>query len=334
MRYIIKPGFIFRPGSTDILTGNGGFNFMDSFILFEQLLVLLALMLTGFTAYKTKLIDDHTYGHLSSLMVWILNPFLMISGVIGKNSSIPGKMIIENIITVCLFYGILFIIGLIYAAVMRNKGNESYLNRFMILFPNVGFMGVPLVKAVFGSEYIVLVAFYMLAFNLLCYSYGIYLAARGGGNREKFNPRKLISPGSVTAILSIVIFAFHINVPAPVASYVEYLGNTSISLSMIIIGVFLARMDWKTAFAKKKYFIFVIADMIIIPVIFVFLSRFLPFDDTVISIGRIMLCMPVASMTCMFSQEYGGDGSECAKIIALTTVCTVFTAPLVIWIAG
>lgn len=93
-------------------------------------------------------------------------------------------------------------------------------------------------------------------------------------------------------------------------------------------------MDWKTAFAKKDYFIFAIADMIVIPAVFVFLNRFLPFDDTVISIGRIMVCMPVASMTCMLSQEYGGDGSECAKMIALTTVCTVFTTPLVIWIAG
>jgi len=307
---------------------------MNSIILFEQLLVLLALMFTGFTAYKTRLIDDNTYSHLSSLMVWILNPFLMLSGVIGKDAAIPGKMILENVLSVCIMYGVLFLVGFVYAAVMHYKGNDSYLYRFVMLFPNVGFMGVPLVRAVFGSEYIVLVAFYMLAFNLLCYSYGIYLAARGGGYREKFDPKKLITPGSVTAVASIIIFAFHISVPGPVASYIDYLGNASIAFSMMIIGVFLARLDWKTAFSKKDYFLFALADMVIIPLILVYLSRFLPFDDTVVSILRIMICMPVASMTCMFSQEYGGDGSECAKIISLTTVCTVFTAPLVIRIAG
>lgn len=307
---------------------------MNSYILFEQLLVLLALMGTGFVAYKTKLIDDHTYGHLSSLMVWILNPFLMISGVIGKDNTIPEQMILENILMVMILYGSLFLLGFVYVWVMHHKGNKSYLYRFIMLFPNVGFMGVPLVKEIFGSEYIVLVAFYMLAFNLLCYSYGIYLSARLGGNREKFHPEKLLSPGTVTSILSICIFAFHIHVPAPVVRYVDYLGNTSIAFSMIIIGVFLAKMDWKSAFAKKEYFVFVLTDMIIIPLLFVFMTKFLPFHHIVLSVSRIMICMPVASMTCMFAQEYGGDGSECAKIIAMTTVCTVISAPLVIWIAG
>lgn len=39
-------------------------------------------------------------------------------------------------------------------------------------------------------------------------------------------------------------------------------------------------------------------------------------------------------MTCMMAEEYGGDGSECAKIITITTLCTIVTASLVILIAA
>ncbi len=307
---------------------------MNSGILFEQLLVLLAFMITGMVAYKTHLIDDHTHAHLSSLMVWILNPFLMISGVIGKDATISGGLVMQNILMVALCYGGMFLIGFAFIMLFRIKGNISYMYRLVMMFPNVGFMGIPLVKVIFGDEYIVYVAFYMLAFNVICYTYGIHLSARLGGKTEKLDLKKLISPGTVTSLMSILIFALHISVPAPMKSYVDYLGNTTIPLSMLIIGVSLAKLNWKEAFSSVYYYIFVVVRMLIVPIIIVALTKHLPVDPVILGVFQIEICMPVASMTCMIAQEYGGDGSEPAKLIALTTIVTVITAPLVILIAG
>lgn len=305
---------------------------MDSWILFEQLMVLVALMATGFIAYRTKLIDDNTYSHLSSLMVWILNPFLMISGVIGKTADISGQMVLENIAMVGILYGSFFLIGFVYIFLMRLKGNETYLYRFVMLFPNVGFMGVPLVRQMLGAEYIVYVAFYLLAFNLIVYSYGIHLASRIGGNREKLRFRKMISPGTITAILAILIFALKLDLPAPVVSYVDFMGNTSITVSMLIIGVFIARLDFRTAFSKKDYYIFTVAKMFLVPFLLICLCKILPFDEKVEGVFQILCCMPVASLTCMMSQEYASDGTECAKLIAISTIVTVVSAPVVIFL--
>lgn len=307
---------------------------MNSGILFQQLLVLMALMITGVIAYKTNLIDDHTQGKLSSLMVWILNPFMMISGVIGKNDSISSEFIVQNVIMIGLMYGLLFLLGFVYIAILRYRGPVSYLYRLVMLFPNVGFMGVPLVREMFGNEYVVYVAFYMLGFNVICYTYGVHLSARLGGNTEKFHWKNLISPGIFTAILSILIFFLHLELPGPMTSFVNYLGTSCIAFSMIIIGTNLAKTGLKKAFSRKEYYIFTAMKMVVIPLILVYLSRFLPFDRNVIGVFQIMICMPVASMTCMFAQEYGGDGSECANMISLTTVVTVLTAPLVIMLVG
>lgn len=307
---------------------------MSSGVLFQQLLVLLAFMCTGMICYKTNIIDDHTYKHLSSLMVWILNPFLMISGVLGKNTGISQGLVMQNILMVLLCYGSMFAIGFLFIFIAGIKGKRSYMYRLVMLFPNVGFMGIPLVKAIFGNEYIVYVAFYMLAFNVICYTYGIHLSARLGGREEKLQLKKLITPGTVTALLSIGIFALHIQVPDPVKSYCDYLGNATIPFSMLIIGVSLAKQNWKLAFAKKDYYIFAAARMLLVPIILVFISRQIPIDPVVVGVFQIEICMPVASMTCMIAQEYGGDGSEPASLIALTTILTVITAPLVILIAG
>lgn len=305
---------------------------MNIAILFQQLLVLVALMATGFVSYRTKLIDDGTYDHLSSLMVWVLNPFLMISGVIGKNNSVSTKMIWQNVVMVSGMYFALFLIGFIYCFALKYKREKSYLYRMELLFPNVGFMGVPLVRAMFGNQYIVLVAFYMLAFNIISYSYGIYLASSYGNNKSKFDIKKLLSPGTVTAVISILIFSLHLELPVPVVTFVGYLGDTSITMSMMIIGVFLGKMNWKIAFSKAEYLVFLVADMLIIPLVLGTLMELLPFDEKIIRIAQIMVCMPVASMTCMFTQEYAGDGTESAKLIALTTISTIVTAPLVVYL--
>lgn len=174
------------------------------------------------------------------------------------------------------------------------------------------------------------VAFYLLAFNVICYSYGVYLASSMGENKEKFQWKKLLSPGTFSSVIAILIFVFHISVPAPIETFVNYLGDTSIAMSMIIIGISLAQMDWKSAFSKKEYYIFSFVRMFLIPLVLVYFSNFLPFDKTVIGVYQIMICMPVASMTCMLSQEYSGDGSEAAKIISITTILTVISAPLII----
>lgn len=307
---------------------------MSSFILFQQLLVLLALMITGVIAYKTNIVDDHTYSHLSTLMVWILNPFLVISGVIGKNLDISVQIIKENLMMVILLYGVFFLLGFVYIFVMRITDKDSYLYRMMLLFPNAGFMGIPLVREIFGPQYIVLVAFYMLGFNVLCYSYGIHLASRYGGNTEKFNPKNLLQPGTFTALIAIIIFALQISLPAPVVSYIDFMGNTCITLSMLIIGVALGQTNWKETFATLHYYIFTVVKMFIIPVIMILIGKCLHVNPYVFGVYEIMACMPVASMCCMFTKEYAGDGNEAAKVIAITTVMTVVCAPLVVLLVG
>ena len=57
----------------------------SAFIILQQMLVLFGMMLVGYFCYKIDWIDDHTYGKLSKIVVNILNPLLVIDGVLGKN---------------------------------------------------------------------------------------------------------------------------------------------------------------------------------------------------------------------------------------------------------
>ena len=73
---------------------------MNYQIIFEQLLVLLAVMATGYISFKVNILDTNGYSQLSSLVVRVLNPFLMISGVLGKRIAFSSEEIGQNIILV------------------------------------------------------------------------------------------------------------------------------------------------------------------------------------------------------------------------------------------
>ena len=307
---------------------------MNYWILFEQLLVLLAMMATGYAAYSLRIIDDKGYIQLSSLVVRILNPFLMISGVLGKRIAFSSNEIGQNIILVCVLYSILFLLGLLYVHLIRCSTNRAYLLRMLILLPNVGFMGIPLVKEILGTEYIVLVAFYILGFNLIAYTYGIHLSAKYGGKSAKFSLKTLFNTGVICAVAAIIIFAYHIVLPVPVASFINYLGESCIVLSMIVVGAFLAKTNLKTVFLRKENLLFVFVFMFLVPLLMVVFSKRIPCNTNIAAVFGIMACMPVGSANCMFAQEYGGDGTEAAQIVASTTISTVITAPLVFYLAN
>ena len=306
---------------------------MSNIILFQQLLILLTIMFVGYISYRCKIIDNNGYNQLSSLVIKILNPFLMISGVLGNNVNFSANLINQNIILVCFFYLMLFVFGFIFIKTIKCKDNSSYLYRMLILLPNVGFMGIPLVKEVLGSKYIVLVAFYILGFNIIAYTYGVYLSYKFGGKNPELDYKKIINIGTISSFLSIGIFASKVSLPVPLISFVNYMGESCIVMSMIVIGAFLAKENLKSIFLNLENIVFIFAYMIVIPLLMIFIAKKLNFDPKIFAVFQIMTCMPVGSVTCMFAQEYGGDGTKAAHLVATTTVATIVTVPAVFYLS-
>ena len=59
---------------------------VDIQVIFAQMLMLFAMMLTGYFIWKKEWFDEAAYQKLSKIVVNILNPILVIYGVVGKES--------------------------------------------------------------------------------------------------------------------------------------------------------------------------------------------------------------------------------------------------------
>lgn len=307
---------------------------MNIFVVIQQMLVLLVMMLVGYIVFRIKWLDGNACSRMSKIVVNVLNPCLMVYGVLGKEAHLEGSMLFRTLILVVIYYTALILISIPTASALHVKKGHFNLYRLMMIFSNVAFMGIPVISSIYGKESMLLIAFYNLGYNLLLYTYGIYLAAKGAGETGEgagggMQWKKLINPGVVSCVAAIVIFATGVTVPESVCTFFDYVGNAAVPLSMILIGASVAQGGKKEFFLDKKMYAFIAVKMLAIPIAAALLLRLVPWPAMVEGVFILMLAMPVGSIVVMLAAESGNDAIECTKGSILTTLVSVITIPIV-----
>lgn len=313
---------------------------MDIFLVAKQMLILFSMMLIGYMIFRLHWLERDTTSRLSGLVVNIFNPFLIITSVFEKSVASTGNLFWENLALVGLCYLILFLVGLLLVVVLRPDSTESPIYRLLTLLPNVGFMGIPVVSSLLGTQYIIYVAVYMLAYNIIIYTYGIYLITKEKHENasqkdalqknlfQKIRPI-ICNPGVVAALIALIIFFGNIPMADGIQSFCGYMGNPCVPLSMILIGCSLAASDIPSMLKNAKMYGFLLLKMLIVPIACTFLIRFLPFDSMILKLFVLMLSMPAGSLVVLVTEEYSGN-TECASSgVVLSTLASIITIPIV-----
>lgn len=320
---------------------------MNVFVVIQQMLVLLVMMLVGYIVFRIGWLDGNACSRMSKIVVNVLNPCLMVYGVLGKDVHLDGSMLGQTLVLVVIYFGVLVLLSGPVASLLHVKKRHFELYRLMLIFSNVGFMGIPVISSIYGKESMLLIAFYNLGYNLLLYTYGIYLAGKSASGKEDAEAaegalagkdrasgsgmqwKKLINPGVASCIVAIAIFASGVAVPESVCTFFDYVGNAAVPLSMILIGASVAQGGKKEFFTDGKMYAFMAIKMLAIPIAAALLLRLLPWPAMVEGVFVLMLAMPVGSIVVMLASESGNDAIECTKGSILTTLVSVLTIPVV-----
>ncbi|MDD6038534.1 MAG: AEC family transporter [bacterium] len=312
---------------------------MDIGVILGQMLVLFAMMLTGTIVYKKKWLTEEGANCVSKLVVNVFNPLLVVSGVLGDTDAISADKIVGNVKLVFLYYAIAIVVGIVLARVLHPPKHLKSIYTLMATFSNLGFMGIPVAKSLYGDEGVVYVSFYVLIYNILVYTYGMSLARRAAREKNGISTNekvplstslmRIMNPGVVAAVLALVIFAVKINVAAPVISLCDYMGNATIPLSMIMIGVSIAKADLKTYVKDLRMYAFILLRMLALPIGLAIGMRGLGFDRVVFGVFIIEMAMPIGSVIGLFAKECGADDDYCMKGTVFSALASIVTIPIV-----
>lgn len=302
----------------------------------SKVINLFFVMLMGILLRKTHVIDKHSTSALSAILVTITNPFLVISAfqkdydpVLVKN----GFMILGLSVAM---HVLLALIGNVVFKFEKNRSKQKIYS-FATIFANCGFLGYPVLQAILGDDELGLFygVFFTLFFNIFCWTYGVVLMNDGKGLDGKTLCKKIfLNPGFLSAILGFVIFMLQIKVPGIILEGVQYIGNMTFPLSMLIVGSLFCELDTKSIFTDKILYWYLLLKLILIPVAAVFTVKLLGLPTMLAYILVTMTCMPAASNTAIMADYYGADKLLAAKTVSISTVLSVLTIPVIMILAS
>lgn len=292
------------------------------------MLVLLLLLIVGVVCAKTGVVDREGNKRLTRFAVAVCQVGMILSSVINAELGFTGAEIARIFFSGCLMYGVLVVIAFGVRWLMKRKPDVRGVFAFMTLFGNCGFMGFPVVGAIFGERAVFCAALYNIPFNILCYTVGILLI-RPGQEELKLNWRALVNAPLVASLISILILVLDIPFPAPVEEAVDRMGDMIVPLSMVIIGASLGDMKIKDALGDWRSYVFSFFRLLVLPVAVHFILRPFISDPMLLGMTTVLTGMPVAAISVMLTIEYGGEEQLASKTVFVSTVLSVLTIPLI-----
>lgn len=303
-------------------------------LLLQQMVVLFLLMGIGFFCSKKEIITEEVSKKLSAIVVNIANPAMVLTGCMGENK-MEGRELLMVAVIVAAVYGALVALAMIIPGLLKVEKEKKGTYQAMTVFSNIGFMGFPVISAVYGNGALLYASLFMIPYNVLIYTYGVAAMTSGGEKkREKISMGRIFNVGVIACIITIIFYLLKVSMPVFVENTINQLSNLTAPLSMMVIGASLSKMRLKELFMDGKLLLFSAIKLLVIPIVGVMIIRQFVENDIICGVCMVMLATPVGSMTAMLAQQYDGDYEMASKGVALTTILSVATMPLVSMLMG
>ena len=335
--------------------------------------VFFALMLPGIILKKTNMIPDGFGKGLSNLILYIAQPALVFLAYVKPYED--EKTIMVNAVYVFVFSIIAHAIFAVVALAVFKKAPDAKARmlKFVTIFANAAFMGIPLIDAVLEDTYpgaTMYASIYNITFNLFLWTLGVNIctAKRDINNdgvddfKEVSSIRKIendddivingsgsilkaiVHPVTIAAILGLIFFV----VPTDKIVLPE-LGNVAVSfiydvltrlsglvapLSMVVLGVRLADMNFKGIFNDKLMYVFLALRHIALPLVMVGIIKLvslvgIDIHPAVSMVIVILAATPAATSATMFAEKFNCDSVYVSRLVALSTIISIATIPLI-----
>lgn len=303
------------------------------------MMIIFILIMAGATLFRKSMLSADSSKQISGLITNLCNPALLICSAFTDEPKASTSQLLTGALIVVLSYAILILCSYLIPYVLRVPREEHFAYHLITIYGNVGFIGIPLASAVLGASSLIYVSLNNLAYNILIYTQGIATIKKAAQQQEKQTEgsfsrlltgfKKFINVGTISALLTIVLYISDIKLPVLFSDTLDYIGRSTTFLSMLVLGVSVAQMPIKEIFSDGKLYFHVALRMILLPIACSFLFGLITDNALIISTTTLMLAVPAGNMPLIFSQKYGLESQTISRGIILSTLLSLLTIPIV-----
>lgn len=298
----------------------------------EVMVMLFTMVILGYAACKLGYMGDKFDKKLSSIVVDITCPLLVLSSVMGDE--MPDRSLILPLVGVgFLTYIILLVFGFLVPRFISKNHDDQGMIGFSLMFANVGFIGYPIVASIFGPKAVFYAALLNVPNTFFIFTAGVMLV-KGEYSIRQFNPKVLLSPALIGAFIAALLVAFGVHTPEMIARPITMVGNITVPAALMIIGSSMARLPLREIIGSGKVYATSFLRLVIVPLSVYFLFRLCGVNTLINNINTVVIAMPVASFGTMFCMKYGRNPSLMTEATFITTLFSIITIPLITLLFG
>lgn len=303
--------------------------------MLEVIIQMAGLILCGVFWRQLKpagLQAGETRKVLTNLVYYLLLPALVLS-VLWRAQIGTSSLQIAGLAALGVFAGLA--LGLISCRACRNSRAEAGAIVLAIAFPNVTYLGLPVLEATFGPQQLVwsrsiAIQYDLFASSPLLFTVGILLASHFGSKHAAQRPwynELLRIPALWAAGLAVILNILDVPMPDLVRGFLSLLDRGVVPLMLFSIGLSLtwSQDRWRTLPSLVPVVVF---SLLLIPVIVYFAA--IAFDVSGPLRAAIVLeaAMPSMVLGIVICDRYQLDASLYAAAVTVTTALSMVTLPL------
>lgn len=299
---------------------------MNLSAMVDKMIVLFVAILVGYLITRLGIMDRQANRVLSRLIVNVANPALILSSVLTDERLLSNMQVLELTGIAALCYAFTIGTSFLIPRLLHTSQQETGVYRFMYIFSNTGYIGYPVVCALFGDGAVFYATVFVLLFQLLCWSYGVHLIEAKG--RFHFSLSVLKSPCIISALLAYVFYFTGLRLPAVLEESVSFIGSLTTPMCMLVIGCSLAQIPISTVFTHWRLYALAALKMVLVPLLAYALLHRLVTNELILGVTIVILSMPVATNTPIICCQCGKDEQLGASGVFLTTLLSLISIPV------
>ena len=299
----------------------------------ESILPVIILISLGYILQIKKWFDISFSDNISKLIMNIALPasifvsvmeYLTVDRLIKLSSGLVY-------VAIAKIFGYIIAYILVKALKIRAGRRGTFINTFVNA--NTIFIGLPLNIALFGDKATEYFLVYYIINTISTWTLGIYLMTTDSQVQSKttvsFDWKKLLPPPLIGFLVAIVFLLAKIPVPQVMTKTLTYVGNIVTPLSLIYIGIVLAKAGLSSVKFDKDSVYALCGRFLIAPLLMMIVIKTIGTNLPNLEAQTFMLQSAVSSLAVMpiLAHQGSGDVEYATNIVTLSTVLLVVVIP-------
>ena len=300
---------------------------MNLSTVFAKMAMLVLIMLLGYLCARIGITGPEFNQRVTPLMVKVLLPATILNSVLSV-PDFSGRELLDYILVMTVMVALQMLPAWFLPRLMRTRSEDVGATRLVTAFGNVGFVGLPVVAAIFGDEMVFFASLCNIPFNLALYSCSAAQLSPDGG---RVRWQDVLNAPVIATLLSVVLLLSRVHVPGVLADTISSVSGVTIPLSMLVIGTSLGGISVRSVLTDWRVYVVSAVRLLVCPLLTWLVLR--PFAaGALLGISVLMAACPSAMLVTALCLQYGRSDAFASKCIFLSTILSAVTIPLLIWL--